>query len=102
MKSSQQEKYWDKLAEEKEFPTPFHIEEFEKYASRDMNILDVGCGYGRTLNKLYNNGFKNLSGVDYSQGMIDRGLKLYPHLNLIKMMEIRSHFPMVSLILCFL
>jgi AcrR family transcriptional regulator/ubiquinone/menaquinone biosynthesis C-methylase UbiE len=84
MKSSQQEKYWDKLAEEKEFPTPFHIEEFEKYASRDMNILDVGCGYGRTLNKLYNNGFKNLSGVDYSQGMIDRGLKLYPHLNLIK------------------
>jgi ubiquinone/menaquinone biosynthesis C-methylase UbiE len=79
-----QEKYWDELAEEKEFPTPFHMEEFEKYAPRDMNILDVGCGYGRTLNKLYNNGFKNLSGVDYSQGMIDRGLKLYPHLDLVK------------------
>lgn len=83
-KSSEQEKYWDKVAEEKEFPTPFLMEEFEKYTSKDMNILDVGCGYGRTLNKLYREGFKNLTGVDYSRGMINRGLKLYSHLNLIK------------------
>lgn len=78
------QEYWDTAAGEKEFPTPFYIEEFKRYVSQDMNILDVGCGYGRTLNKLYNNGFNNLTGVDYSQGMINRGLKLYPHLNLIK------------------
>jgi ubiquinone/menaquinone biosynthesis C-methylase UbiE len=83
-KSSDQEKYWDKVAEEKEFPTPFQIEEFEKYVSNEMKILDVGCGYGRTLNELYNHGFKNLTGIDYSQGMINRGLRLYPYLNLIK------------------
>ncbi|MBI5680426.1 MAG: class I SAM-dependent methyltransferase [Methanobacterium sp.] len=97
-----QEKYWDNVAEEKEFPTPFQIEEFEKCVSNEMKtlensmnfrcpenrrfsrILDVGCGYGRTLNELYNHGFKNLTGIDYSQGMINRGLRLYPDLNLIK------------------
>ncbi len=78
-----QEKYWDKVAEEKEFPTPFKMEVFERYVFKNMKILDVGCGYGRTLNELYNNGFSNLTGLDYSQSMIDRGLKLYPHLNLI-------------------
>ena len=84
MKISDQEKYWDKVAEEKEFPTPFQIEEFKKYVLKEMNILDVGCGYGRTLNELYNLGFKNLNGIDYSQGMINRGLKLHPYLNLKK------------------
>ena len=49
-----------------------------------MNILDVGCGYGRSLNELYKRKYKNLTGIDYSQGMINRGLKKYPHLNLIK------------------
>ena len=79
-----QEKYWDKVSEEKEFPTPFQIQEFEKYVSKDMNILDIGCGYGRTLNELHNQGFKNLTGIDYSQGMINKGLRLNPYLNLIK------------------
>lgn len=79
-----QEKYWDKVSDEKEFPTPFQMEKFEKYVSKEMNILDVGCGYGRTLNELHNHGFKNLTGIDYSQGMIERGLRLYPYLNLIK------------------
>ena len=84
MKIHDQKKYWDKVAEEKEFPTPFQMEEFKKYVSKEMKILDVGCGYGRTLNELHNQGYNNLTGIDYSQGMINRGLRLYPHLNLIK------------------
>ena len=52
MKILDQKKYWDKVAEEKKFPTPFQIEEFEKHVLKEMNILDVGCGYGRTLNEL--------------------------------------------------
>jgi ubiquinone/menaquinone biosynthesis C-methylase UbiE len=83
-KNHDQKKYWDKAAEEKEFPTPFQINEFKKHVSKNMNILDVGCGYGRTLNELHDQGFNNLTGIDYSQGMINRGLKLYPYLNLIK------------------
>lgn len=79
-----QEDYWNKVAEEKEFPTPFQINDFAKYVSKDMNILDVGCGYGRTLNELYNQGYLNLTGIDYSQNMINRGLRSYPYLNLLK------------------
>lgn len=79
-----QEKYWDTVSEKKEFPTPFQLKEFEKYVSRNKKILDVGCGYGRTLNELHESGFKDLTGIDFSQGMIDRGLRLYPYLNLSK------------------
>ena len=92
-KNSAQEKYWDKAAEKKEFPTPFKIEEFEKFVSKEMNILDVGCGYGRTLNELHNRGFENLNGIDYSQGMINRGLRERPYLNLIKTDGDRIPFP---------
>nr|WP_319373231.1 class I SAM-dependent methyltransferase [uncultured Methanobacterium sp.] len=81
---SHQEKYWDEVAEEKDFPTPFPLAEFKKHINKEMNILDVGCGYGRTLSKLHENGFKNLTGVDYSEQMIKRGLRSYPHFNLIK------------------
>ncbi len=79
-----QKKYWDKVAEEKEFPTPFKIKRFKKFVSKEKKILDVGCGYGRTLNELYKHGFKNLKGIDYSQGMINKGLRLYPYLNILK------------------
>lgn len=88
-----QEKFWDKVAEEKEFPTPFQMEKFEKYVSKEMNILDVGCGYGRTLNELYSHEFKNLTGIDYSQGMINRGLRINPDLNLMKTDGKKIPFP---------
>jgi len=93
MKIHNQEKYWDKVAEEKEFPTPFQIKYFEKCVSKEMNVLDVGCGYGRTLNELYSHGFENLTGIDYSQAMINRGLRHYPYLNLIKTDGERIPFP---------
>lgn len=79
-----QEDCWDELAGKKDFPTPFQMGEFEKQVDSEMNILDVGCGYGRTLNELYNNGFRNLTGVDFSSKMIKRGLRSNPSLELIK------------------
>ena len=79
-----QEKYWDNVAEEKEFTTPFQMKLFKKLVPKEAQILDVGCGYGRTLNELYLSDFTNLSGIDISKKMIARGSKLYPHLNFIK------------------
>ena len=81
---AEQEKYWDGVSEEKDFTLPLQMGEFEKHVSREMHILDVGCGYGRTLSELHDSGFVNLYGVDYSQGMIDRGRRLYPYLDLTK------------------
>ena len=79
-----QEQNWDKLADDKKFPTPFMISDFTKYVSKDKNILDLGCGYGRILNELYIRGFENLTGVDFSKKMVEKGLDLYPNLNLVK------------------
>jgi SAM-dependent methyltransferase len=81
---AEQETYWDGVSEEKEFTLPLQMGEFEKVVSREMAILDVGCGYGRTLTELHDAGYENLFGVDYSQGMIDRGQRLHPYLDLRK------------------
>ena len=47
-----QRDYWDSVSEKKEFTTPFQAEAFAKYVGKDALIVDVGCGYGRTLNEL--------------------------------------------------
>jgi len=77
-----QKKYWNTVAENKEFTTPFHFEEFAKFVNKEGIILDVGCGYGRTLEQLNLEGYSNLIGIDFSEKMIQRGNVKYPHLDL--------------------
>ena len=76
-----QKLYWNNIACAKEFTTPFQMGLFKKYVNKNANILDIGCGYGRTLDELYNNGYKNCFGIDFSEKMIERGKKTYPHLS---------------------
>lgn len=78
----EQKIYWDKASAQKEFTTPFQTAEFERYVSKDASILDVGCGYGRTLDELYHAGYHRLIGIDFSKGMIERGRKQFPYLDL--------------------
>jgi ubiquinone/menaquinone biosynthesis C-methylase UbiE len=75
-----QKLYWNNAAPVKEFTTPFQMDMFKKHVNKNGNILDFGCGYGRTLNELYDNGYKNSTGIDFSEKMIERGKSLYPHL----------------------
>ncbi|MBC8441037.1 MAG: class I SAM-dependent methyltransferase [Deltaproteobacteria bacterium] len=79
-----QQTYWDKAASKKEFTTPFRMDRFIPWVSEESVILDVGCGYGRTLNELYQEGFKKICGIDFSQKMVERGKCLYPYLDLKK------------------
>jgi len=74
--------YWNNVAAKKEFTTPFHFKVFEKFVEKDALILDVGCGYGRTLQQLHQCGYRNLIGIDFSEKMIERGRNQYPHLDL--------------------
>ncbi|MCD4722939.1 MAG: class I SAM-dependent methyltransferase [Desulfobacula sp.] len=85
-----QQTYWDRAASQKEFTTPFQMDIFKTYVFQESVILDVGCGYGRTLNELYQEGFKNISGIDFSQKMIEKGNRLYPYLDLKKCRPIFS------------
>jgi len=79
-----QQRYWDKAASSKEFTTPFQMDRFKRHVSKTSVILDVGCGYGRTLNELYQEGFEKICGIDFSQKMIEKGKTLYPDLDLKK------------------
>ncbi|MCD7844985.1 MAG: class I SAM-dependent methyltransferase [Oscillospiraceae bacterium] len=78
----EQKVYWDSVSEQKEFTTPFHADSFSKYVGVEEKVLDVGCGYGRTLDELYHNGYRNLIGIDFSKGMIDRGKEQFPYIDL--------------------
>lgn len=60
------------------FTTPLPDEDFLAFLSKDVNILDVGCGYGRTLVYLHDLGFKKLTGFDVSENYIDRAKKDCP------------------------
>lgn len=77
-----QEEYWNSVSAKKEFTSPLQLESFEKYIKKGSRILDVGCGYGRTLDELYQNGYRNLVGIDFSSGMIARGKRQFPYLDL--------------------
>lgn len=78
----EQKEYWNQVSSIKQFTTPFQITEFEKYVGRNSTILDVGCGYGLTLNELHQLGFHNLVGIDFSSGMIEQGKAQFPFLDL--------------------
>jgi len=77
-----QKYYWNKVSPTKEFTIPLKIETLKSYLNPKTFIIDYGCGYGRTLDMLYQHGFKNTIGYDFSEGMIQRGKQTFPHLNL--------------------
>jgi tRNA (cmo5U34)-methyltransferase len=43
----------------------------KKFLDSDSAIVDVGCATGETLNRLSQLGYKNLTGIDNSQAMLD-------------------------------
>ncbi|MBT7697662.1 MAG: class I SAM-dependent methyltransferase [Desulfobacterales bacterium] len=77
-----QKNFWDRVAGDKKFTTPFQMSLFAEYVSKNSYILDVGCGYGRTLNELYFSGYKKLIGVDFSEKMVESGKDKHPFLDL--------------------
>ena len=79
----EQNEYWDSVAEEKEFTTPFDRALFENAVpDKAALILDVGCGYGRALAELRAAGYENLTGVDFSENLLARGRRENPGLRL--------------------
>ena len=91
-----QREYWDQVAEQKEFTTPFQLDAFSKYVERGATVLDVGCGYGRTLNFLRQNGYRQLAGIDFSAALIARGRRLFPELDLRVMTSATFDIPDAS------
>ncbi|HWF85889.1 MAG TPA: class I SAM-dependent methyltransferase, partial [Vicinamibacterales bacterium] len=62
--------YWNRVGPTKPFSHPLDLERFGALVPRDRRVLDVGCGYGRTLQLLSEHGYANLAGVDIAPAMI--------------------------------
>ncbi len=81
-KTPDPKEYWDNVAGSVNFTVPLKESLMRKYFPINARILDYGCGYGRTLQQLWDIGYRNLLGVDFSAAMITRGRNSYPHLQL--------------------
>lgn len=67
-----------KYDKQTEFTTPLPNEKFLFSLSKNIKILDAGCGYGRVLRYLDEMGFKNLTGFDISKDYIDEAKRICP------------------------
>jgi len=54
----------------------------EHVPDRKARILDFGCGYGRIMAELDTAGYTDLTGIDFSEPLVKRGLAEHPGLNL--------------------
>lgn len=70
---------WDKrLAHE----IPFILELLERGETEKKTILDVGCGTGRHIQKLFERGFR-VTGIDSDESMIGQAREIVPEAELI-------------------
>ncbi len=53
---------------------------FSHYVDEDADILEIGCGSGRHLAHLRDQGFKHLSGIDINDESFDVMAEAYPRL----------------------
>lgn len=58
----------------------FLMDILPNYATKDFNILELGCNCGRNLQALYLAGYKHLSGVDINTTALKYGESIYPDL----------------------
>lgn len=73
---------WNRAAKDASFTHPFDREAFAALVPQNARVLDIGCGYGRTVAALALHGYENVTGLDVSPAMIERGRNEHPGLDL--------------------
>lgn len=81
MNHAHQTRYWETVGATKNFTHPLDTA-WLATVSRTARILDYGCGYGRTMAELSDQGFTDVAGVDISKALIERGRRARPDLDL--------------------
>ncbi|MGW7426363.1 class I SAM-dependent methyltransferase [Streptomyces sp. NPDC054813] len=71
--------YWDSVGATKTFTHPVNLS-WLAGVGPNARVLDYGCGYGRVMAELSGHGFSDVSGVDLSLALIERGRQLRPDL----------------------
>lgn len=81
--------YWKRPWDEGNLPqgyldgkarSQFLLELMKKYAKPNAKILEIGCNVGRNLNYLFQYGFKNLEGIEISEGAVQLLKQSYPEM----------------------
>jgi len=72
--------YWNTAGTQKPFAHPVNLRRVRQWISDEGRILDFGCGYGRTLGELFNEGYDNLIGLDFSPAMIAAARTRFPEI----------------------
>lgn len=75
-----QYEYWNTTGTQKSFAHPLNLRRVRQWMSDEGCILDFGCGYGRVLGELYQEGYDKLIGVDFSPAMIAAARAQYPQI----------------------
>ncbi|QGH35225.1 methyltransferase domain-containing protein [Gracilibacillus salitolerans] len=58
----------------------FLLSYIEKYIQTNQRILEIGCNVGRNLHHLFENNYKELTGIEISQEAVEQLHKNYPDL----------------------
>ena len=74
--------YWSRVGPTKPFGHPVNFDRLSAFAGHDAVVLDYGCGYGRVLEALHRDGYRNLIGTDPAADMIAAARKRLPGLTL--------------------
>lgn len=75
MDLNNQSAYWDRVADEKTFTHPVHVNWLSDYLRKNALVADYGCGYGRVVRQLRQSGFTNVIGYDTSKELVNRGIR---------------------------
>ncbi len=84
--------YWDSVADKKTFSHTIQMDRFRALVGPQDRILDYGCGYGRTCAFLQDHGYTDVTGVEISKEMIQRGNRTYEGLHLLHLEDPRLPF----------
>jgi SAM-dependent methyltransferase len=70
--------YWNRVGPGKPFSHPVNFDRLRQILSPESRILDLGCGYGRTLGLLSEGGYHNLIGLDPAPAMVAAARQRFP------------------------
>ncbi|MEP5231874.1 MAG: class I SAM-dependent methyltransferase [Alloalcanivorax sp.] len=78
---------WDNVASQVNFNLEIDRERFCGMVNRQAKVLDFGCGYGRIVKDLAECGYTDMTGIDPSHTMVERGRKILPGFSLLHSSE---------------
>jgi SAM-dependent methyltransferase len=88
-----QRAYWNSVGPTKPFSFPLDVDRLGRLLEPESAILDLGCGYGRVLQLLFDRGFRHLAGADPSPAMVAAARQRLPEGIAVEVLTDPPHVP---------